>query len=339
MLRIALACTLGLLTSGVAATAAVPSTSPTPHEVSLANTRALEFTSAVNGHRYLLKIGLPTLPPPPSGYPVLYVLDSEWYFASALEGVRRMAPNVVVVGVGYPEDTRWTQETLARHAPLNPMFSAMSPRDAAIGLERNYDMSLPGSDAVLEAQTIPGAAYKSTGVGHIDDFLKIIESEVKPTVRRQAKVDPSNQVLFGHSIGGMAVLRALFSEPGAFRTYIAASPAIWWSENAVLAGEAGFGAAVRSGNARPRILITVGDGEETPPQMPPPMAAVQPKVDALFRDQRMIGNACDLVMRLKGLPGQDPYEIADCAVFPNQDHAAVPWPSLGRGIEFAFPRR
>jgi predicted alpha/beta superfamily hydrolase len=316
-----------------------PTTSSKPVPVTIPNSRAIEFTSKLNGHRYLLEFGLPTTPPPADGYPVFYVLDSEWYFGSAVEAARRMAPNVVVVGVGYPQDDRWVRDTLKRHAPLNPMFSSMAPRVAAIGLERNYDMSLPGSDAVLQAQALPGTAYKSSGVGHVDDFLRIIETEVKPLVRATVHVNDGDQAIFGHSIGGEAVLRALFTEPTAFRTFIAASPAIWWSDNALLGGETAFDKVIESGAAHPRVLITVGALEETSPHLPPVLAANQAKLDSMYRDERMIGNACDLVKRLKALHAAAPSTVANCAVFPHQDHAAAPWPSLGLGMEFAFPRR
>ena len=69
-------------------------------------------------------------------------------------------------------------------------------------------------------------------------------------------VDATNQALYGHSLGGLAVVHALFTEPKAFRSFIASSPSLWWDGNAVLEDEAGFGAEVRAGKIAPRILIT-----------------------------------------------------------------------------------
>jgi len=60
----------------------------------------------------------------------------------------------------------------------------------------------------------------------MDDFLKVIETDMKPRVFALAPVDRGNQTLFGHSFGGLTVLEALFREPGAFRTFVAASPSI-----------------------------------------------------------------------------------------------------------------
>jgi hypothetical protein len=43
------------------------------------------------------------------------------------------------------------------------------------------------------------------------------------TAAELVRVDADNQALFEHSIGGLAVTFALFTEPNAFRTFIAAS--------------------------------------------------------------------------------------------------------------------
>jgi alpha-beta hydrolase superfamily lysophospholipase len=53
-------------------------------------------------------------------------------------------------------------------------------------------------------------------VGGVDDFLQVIEKEIKPRVAALVPVNAGNQALFGHSIGGLAVLRALFTEPMRF---------------------------------------------------------------------------------------------------------------------------
>jgi hypothetical protein len=310
-----------------------------PAEVSIPNTRRVAFVSKVNGHSYSISVALPSDPAPAKGYGVLYVLDGDAYFASAVEAARANGntSGVVVVGVGYPDTPRFASEVLARHAPVAAAIKAAPPFVAAVTLERMYDMALPASDEALAGQSIAGVmAPKSRDVGGMDDFLRMIETDIKPRVAALAKVDPANQALFGHSLGGLAVVRALFTEPTAFRTFIAASPSIWWNSSAVLAGEAGFDAEVTSGAAHPRVLITVGAKEEEVPTLPPEMEAVRPQVEALVRKSRMVGNACDLAARLKALKGAAPYEVEDCAVFAGQDHGISPWPALGRAIAFAF---
>lgn len=310
-----------------------------PAEVAIPNTRHIEFVSQVNQHRYALDIGLPRVAAPPSGYRVLYVLDGYAYFASAVEAVRANlnAPDVVVVGISYPNDAAFIDGVLTPRQPLSPLSQMMPPYDAAVGMERQYDLALPATEAQLAAQSIPGLPTpKVNEVGGLDDFLKTIETEVKPRVAALAPIDRDNQVLFGHSLGGLAVVRALFTEPNAFRTFVAASPSIWWADKAVLAGERAFAAQVGSGAAHPRVLITVGADESKVPKLPPEIPAAA--IEKLVGKARMVGNACDLAARLKALPGKPPYEVAKCAVFEDQSHGIATWPALGRAVQFAFAR-
>ncbi|MDT9600738.1 alpha/beta hydrolase [Sphingosinicella rhizophila] len=311
-----------------------------PAEVSIPNTRRIVFTSKVNGHRYQIDVALPHAPPPPLGYPVLYVLDGYAYFASATEAARGNgnAPNAIVVGIGYPNDPAFIADVKARHGPPPPYAASLAPFHAAVSVERQLDLSLPASQEILDGQSLPGFGIsKPSDVGGIGDFLKTIETEVKPRVAALAKVDTTNQALFGHSLGGLAVLQALFTQPDAFKTFIAASPSIWWADNAVLAGEADFAAKVESGAIHPRVLVTIGDGEEDVPKLPASMGVSQQQVEALIRKSRMIGNACDLVTRLKAMKGKPPYEVGDCAIFKDQHHGISPWPAIGLAISFAFP--
>ena len=104
----------------------------------------------------------------------------------------------------------------------------------------------------------------------------------------------------------------------------------------MLAKEAAFTAKVTSGATHPRVLITVGGEESKAPTLPPSMDAAKPQIEALVVKARMVGNACDLAMRLKALKNAAPYEVADCAVFAGQQHGISPWPALGRAVTFAF---
>lgn len=315
-----------------------PSLGAPPAEVSIPNSRHFEFVSKVNGHRYAVDVALPSEPPPAKGYRVLYVLDGDDYFASATEAVRANgnAPGVVVVGVGYPRDAAFVTSVLDRHPDL-PKEAPGPSFETARGIERQYDLSLPASAAVLAGQALPGYPRMTPAdVGGVDAFLKMIETEVKPRIAALAPVDRGDQVLFGHSLGGLAVIEALFTEPDAFRTFVAASPSIWWNDSAVLAKEPAFSARVASGASRPRVLITVGAEEAQVPKLPPAMDAALPQLKAMVAKARMVGNACDLAARLRALPGAAPYEAADCAVFAGQGHNISPWPALGRAVTFAF---
>jgi predicted alpha/beta superfamily hydrolase len=275
---------------------------------------------------------------PAKGYRVIYVLDGYAYFDSMTEAVRANgnAGGTVVVGIGYPDTPEFIQSVVARHGPPPAMTASGPAFVSALSTERQWDLSLPASDAELADQSIPGMmAPKSKDVGGMDDFLEVIETEVKPRVEALTRIDRSDQTLFGHSLGGLAVVHALFTEPDAFRTFVAASPSIWWNHNEVLKDEAAFSARVNAGEIHPRVLITVGALEQQAPELPPEMAALKPKIDALVAQSRMVDNARDLAARLKALNGKPPYRVLDAAVFPEQQHGISPWPAIGRAVTFA----
>lgn len=308
-----------------------------PHEVSIPNTRKLAFVSKVNGHSYAIQVALPFKPAPAKGYSVIYVLDGDGYFGSVTEAVRlNNEAGVVVVGVGYPDTPEFIKQVRDRHGPPPAMMAGEPPFSTAVSVERQYDMALPATEAQLAGQSIPGMmAPKSADIGGMDDFLKMIEVDIKPRVAALARINPDDQTLFGHSLGGLTVVHALFTEPEAFRTFVAASPSIWWADNAVLKDEAAFSAKVKSGAVHPRILITVGAQEQDVPDLPPAMAALKPKITELVAKARMVDNARDLAARLQALGGKPPYKVADVAVFAEQQHGISPWPAIGRAVAFA----
>jgi predicted alpha/beta superfamily hydrolase len=206
---------------------------------------------------------------------------------------------------------------------------------------RFRDYTLP----VAPAHRAPAwTGLTPNNVGGVDDFLEVIEQEIKPKVAALVPVDAGNQALFGHSIGGLAVLRALFSRPNAFRTFVAASPAIWWDGDAVLADESAFSSNVVKGEAAPRVLLTVGAKEPDSPNPP------QSFIDTLPADRaaeltayvRMAGQWSGMVSgtkalagRLGALEGSPPYRAAFVA-FDGENHSSTVAAALARGMQFAF---
>jgi uncharacterized protein len=313
---------------------------PPRAEVAIANTRRIDFTSKITGRAYSLSIAMPWAPPPPGGYSALYVLESYAYFASAVEASRLnvLMPGVVVVGIGYPEDRAYIDAALAAREPV-PAWMLMGPRSiAAYTLERQRDLTLPASDAALAAWSAPGVlTYEQETTGGLDGFLRMIEEEAKPRVDALAPIDRANTALFGHSLGGLAVVRALFRNPGAFRSYIASSPAVTWADGAVLDGEAAFTAAVLAGQASPRVLVTLGADEGEAVNLPDEIGLKASDETLTDLGVRTVHDIAALARRLKALNGQGETRVADLAVFPHQGHGIAPWAALGRAVSFAFP--
>jgi predicted alpha/beta superfamily hydrolase len=90
---------------------------------------------------------------------------------------------------------------------------------SVMGIDRNKDLT----PTHLEN-------WKTSGGGA--NFLGFIKNELIPYIN---KTYPSNgaNTLWGHSLGGMFVMYALLREPGAFKSYIAVDPSLWWDNNYV----------------------------------------------------------------------------------------------------------
>src|SRR5665213_803697 len=250
---------------------------PWPAQVSVPSTHRIQFTSAIDGESYTLSIHVPLTPPPPSGYPVIYVLDGDFLFGMASDisldiGNPNLTPVVVAIGHGLLEN----MDVVAKYATRKPGDTTpigLADIGGALNTLRFHDLTLPVAPNHRAPDWI---GLTPDNVGGVDAFLKVIETEIKPRVAATVPVNSADQAIFGHSIAGLAVLRALFTEPTAFRTFIAASPSIWWDADAVLADEHKFAEAVQSGRASPRVLITVGADEPDSPNPPQSFIASLP---------------------------------------------------------------
>jgi predicted alpha/beta superfamily hydrolase len=74
--------------------------------------------------------------------------------------------------------------------------------------------------------------------GGADKFLRFFKDELIPYVN---KTYPSNgeNIIFGHSFGGVFVTYALLMEPQLFKSYIAADPSYWWDNGVMITMTAG----------------------------------------------------------------------------------------------------
>ena len=303
----------------------------TPAEVSIPRSRVVDFVSSVNGHGYRINVALPLRHPPAEGFGVVYVLDGNDYFGTMTEAARvnGNATDVVVVGIGYPDTPAFVEEVTARRGP--PRSSRpLEPALLARIQERMYDLTLPISEEEIAAIAFfaPGQV-RAVDTGGIDDLLRTIERDVKPRIAAMVPIDPSRQLLFGHSLGGLAVLRAFLTDPSAYSSYVAASPSIWWNDRALLKGLPGFAERAGDGRLSARLLLTAGAEERaTPVTIPGRGEVLLPDVvDDITR-------FAEEVRRLTESGGV----TVETVVFPHQGHGLAPWPSIGRAIGFAFPR-
>ncbi|HWY62136.1 MAG TPA: alpha/beta hydrolase-fold protein [Rhizomicrobium sp.] len=314
-----------------------------PAEAAIPNSRIIRFTSAIDKEPYTIQISIPMFAPrPKAGYPVLYVLDGELYFPEAAIASDVLGDKAaVVVGIGHGALN--DKAVIARQAkPGNA-----KPLDGAMALEafqtmRDYDFKWP----VKPEHRAPAFAEKIIGpeTGDVDAFLAVIEKEIKPKVEALVPIDRNNQALFGHSSGGLAVVRALFTEPTAFRTFIPASPIVWYDGGAVLDDEKQFAAAVTTQRIAPRVLITVGalEPENVGPgkndlarMTPAQRAEIAPYAKMVGTWPGMITGARELAARLKALHGKPGYKV-DYQLLAGQDHPSSAYVAIIRAMPFAF---
>lgn len=279
---------------------AVPPAADDPEALPVVIPGACAFDlPAGNGGRYRIMVAVPPGPPPPDGFPTLYLLDGNAVFGGAVEALRIQAPRGAVTGV-------------APGVLVGIGYAVDGPFDRR---RRTFDYTPPADPAVL-GERPDGGTWTETGGA--DAFLAVLEQEIKPLVARHAPVDPARQALFGHSLGGLCALHALLTRPAAFARIVAVSPSLWWNGGALLrAAEARRGAA-----DMPRALIAVG-GEEEPPETPgeDPHAARR-------RAHRLVTNA-----RLFAgcLPA------ATFRILEGENHGSALHAALGPALRFALP--
>ncbi|WP_392562848.1 alpha/beta hydrolase-fold protein [Orbus sturtevantii] len=153
---------------------------------------------------YKITIYYPNTLRPANGWPILYLLDGDSVFAQAVATVKRQNHQAIIVAIDYPDKTRRELDYLPH------------PPELTLEILSNGKINIPD-------------AY-----GGADNFLAFMQNELKPALAQRFEIDPSKQIVFGHSIGGLWVLHTLFTQPITFNYYIASSPSIWFSDRYIL---------------------------------------------------------------------------------------------------------
>lgn len=292
----------------------------TKTSATVASSRQIDFQSKVNGRRYRIQVALPIGAPPDRGFPVVYVLDGDGYFGTwaAAARMRAMAGELepaVVVGVGYPE----------------------SEQDMMATMVRRMDELAPTIDPAVSKVLGPAAPVPHAGAA---DLLQILHTEVPSLLSSVVKVDESRRILFGHSLGGLFTVYALFAHPDYFSTYLALSPSIWLSDRAVLGGKPGFLEQAKAGRVAARVYLVVG-GKEQPSADEPlhgelPKGMTEAEVREMVARAAMVDNTMELLRDLQVPGGAPGYEVKG-RVVPGESHSSVAWAAVNEMLDFALP--
>jgi predicted alpha/beta superfamily hydrolase len=236
---------LGLLPAPSAFAQAAPApsqpsaTAPAPAGYVLPETETWELQGP-GGYPYQIFVSKPQGPVPEGGYPALYVLDGNAMFAGFAETRRILSmgnsdiSKTIIVGIGYKTDKPYAMRRLF------DFTGGPAPQ--------------PWRDAFAKEPS-----------GGWDQFLDFLTGKLRAEVNRRYTINPDRQALFGHSLGGLFAVHALFTRPEAFHAIIAASPSLFWHDQEMRKEERDFVTRLESGKIAnvSRLMVVCGELEET----------------------------------------------------------------------------
>lgn len=186
-----------------AALLAAPASAQAGGEPPFSLERSAVLDLDAGGARYRLMVAWPEGPPPPAGWPVLYVLDGDDNFAAVVSTARRLA-------------------AVGRRSAVQPgIVVGVASQDLA---RRVLDYT-PATPGYVVPAGAPAAGLR-TGGG--EAFLDLMRERIQPLVLQRRGGDPRRQSLLGHSFGGLLALHALYTRPTQFSGYLAVSPSTWF---------------------------------------------------------------------------------------------------------------
>lgn len=206
----------------------------------LGMTNGYSIRSGFNNKTYQLYVSLPktysnldTL-----HYPVLYVLDGKFSFAS-FHSIREVLDlgkeikDIIIVAIGDNSQT-----------------------DADWLANRYYDFtpsSIPQSDTLWSKMlNIPIGKLRSGGA---DLFLSTLQNDMIPFIDKHYKTT-TDRGISGHSLGGLFAGYCLVKKPDLFKRYGINSPSLWWNNNEILSLEDSL--AERTKSVPANIFLSAG---------------------------------------------------------------------------------
>ena len=155
-----------------------------------------------DGRTMDLMQALPQGDAPPGGWPLLFALDGDRFFAALAGAAAALSHRTDKTGV----------------APMAVAALAHRPTAGAPEDQRARDFT-------RSACPDPGLLRPSGGG---DAFQRLIADRVLPMLAQGAPLNLARATLFGHSLGGLFVLETLRADPTLFARWVAVSPSLWW---------------------------------------------------------------------------------------------------------------
>ena len=286
-----------------------------------------DLTSNAVGETFRIFVAKPGVVEPGKKYPVIYMLDGNAFFATAMEAQRMMAmggeiPPAFVVGIGYAVDTGFAATMGKRYRDYTP----------TVGSE---------VEAALKAQFDPAGELEAGGA---PAFLKFLREELKPAIETAYPIDPDDATIAGASLGGLCPAWVLLTQPDTFQRYVLISPSIWWNQEEVWQWEARCSDAQDDLNAH--VFVTAG-GLETVDLIQVQMQAMKQADTPLkglleqsvmayekYGWPRMAEITPEFVEKLQSR--SYPNLRICCHNMPDETHMSVAAGALSRGLRYVF---
>jgi uncharacterized protein len=217
-------------------------TSPPPvvdrASVQLTRSHEHRITSKAVGDDFVIQVRLPEKydAANPERYPVLYVLDADYWFGTASEiatflAMVKEAPPVIVVGIAYGGSRKdWWQKRARDYTP-----------------KVRY----------------PETTAKFPLAGAADKFQQFLSTELFPFIEQNYAVRADDRALVGLSFGGTFAVQILFTRAELFQRYIILAPALEWDKKQLFETEAAFRA--KNLPLPVSVFFAIGDKDGTAP--------------------------------------------------------------------------
>ena len=250
-------------------------------EVKVTGSESRTITSSyVKGQEYLLQISLPAgYATNNKKYPVVYLMDSQWDIplVSALYGQQYydgFIPEMIIVGITW--------------GGYHPNPDSLRARDYT-----------PTTEKILPQS------------GQANKFLECINKEIFPFIEENYRVDSTDRTLMGCSLGGLFTMYTLFTHPGMFNHYVAASPAFTWDNDVLYSYEKKYHESTSKPPAK--LFMCVG--------------GVERGVPGFEKLTRFLQNRHYANLQIES------------RVLENTGHSGTKGEGYARGLQFIFKRR
>ena len=264
------------------------------------------LSSKLTGRTYRIQV-MAVGDAPDTGYMPVYVLDGDMMFPTAATAAYTYyhhakdngAQPLLIVGIGYDNGK-------LLDIPM-----------------RSLDYTPP-----MDARGKISASQPKRG--EADAFLRMIQSELKPLLQQQYRLQADKATIMGHSYGGVLALYALMQHPNDFSHYVISSPSMWWNEGALQSLPDSYLQPLLKNKHDKFVRISVGEYEQT----------ASPYVDAngerakILAEKQMVDKVDAITKRLQALPNR--HLRVESQHYPAETHTGAMFRAVLDGIKFTY---